>query len=481
VATALAVALRLPMLTQPMTADEGGYAGVARGWAHGARLYSDVWVDRPQGLLLLYRFVDWLDGGHAVGIRIMAIVFGVGLVWATAWAVRGLAGAAAGGIAAVACAAVTSAPVLEGFAANGELLAGAVAATCVALALWATRRPSWWMWSLSGVAGGLAISLKQSGFDGLLAVCAWLAVVVVAGPQRRRALRRLGLVLAGTLVPLGALAVHGAIIGWDRWTAAMGSYRVHAQSMWSAADWENLSRTGRDAAPLLALLGAFALAGIVLAPRAVRRAGPPGEALAWIVPVAWLAAAILAFFVGGGFWRHYWIQLGPPLAALGGIGVATLVRSIRWRSLVVAALIVPSLVATVWVTAGPRDEWIVRANDDWRSPLDARVAGWLRSHRVDRHSVYAMCASAGLYGDAALVPGYPYLWMVEVHEGPGAQDRLISYLTDPRRAPAYVVQFQQGPDCDPTGRVQDLLDDDYTHVATVGPVAILQRTPTAGT
>lgn len=472
-ASVLAIVLRLPMLTQPMTADEGGYAGVARGWARGLQLYHDVWVDRPQGLLLLFRFVDWVDGGHAAGIRIMAIVFGVGLVWATAWAVRGLAGPAAGAVAAFGCAAATSVPTLEGFAANGELLAGAFAALCVALAVVAMRRPDWWRWALCGVAGAVAISLKQSGGDGLAAVLVWLGVLAVLGPGRRLALRRMVWVVAGAVVPLVALVVHGAIIGWDRWTMAMFAYRLRIQSAVDGADWANLRETAKIAGPVIGLLGLVALVGIVLAPGVVRRNGPPDAPRAWIVPVAWLVAAIAAFLAGGGFWRHYWVQLGAPLAALAGIAVARAAR--RWRIAVAAAFVIPSLIATAWVMDAPHDQWIVRANDDWRSPFDGLVADWLRANDVGDRDVYVLCASAGLYGDAALVPGYPYLWMIEVHDAPQAEQRLVAYLADGPQTPAYIVQFQEASSCDGSGRVQQLLDRDYVPVTDIGPVTILRR------
>ena len=475
VATVLAVVLRLPMLIQPMTADEGGYAGVARGWADGARLYRDVWVDRPQGLLVLYRFVDWVDGGHALGIRVAAIVFGVALVWAVAWAVRGLAGAAAGGVAAVLTAAVTSVPVLEGFAANGELLAGTLAALSVACAVAAIHRPVWWRWAACGVAGGVAISLKQSGFDGVLAVLAWLGVVAVIGPDRRRAARRLALVLAGLAVPVALLAIDGVLLGWDRWLAAMGGYRLHAQSAVSAADWDNLERTARIAGPILGAVVVAAVVGAVVAPATVRANAPGAAERAWLVLVAWPLAAVLGFLSGGGFWRHYWVQLGAPLAALAGVGVAWLIASARWRAIVVAALVAPAIIATGWVVAAPRDQWMVRANDDWRAPLDARVAAWLREHRAAGDEAYPLCAAAGLYGDAALVPRYPYLWMVEVHEAPGAEDGLVAYLADPARAPEYIAQYQTAGSCDVSGRLQAVLDAAYSPVATVGAVTILRR------
>ena len=75
-AAALAsLVLHLPFLTTPLSVDEGGYGYVARWWARGADLYGDVWVDRPQGLLLLYRWAIALPGGHAFDIRLMAALW----------------------------------------------------------------------------------------------------------------------------------------------------------------------------------------------------------------------------------------------------------------------------------------------------------------------------------------------------------------------------------------------------------------------
>ena len=51
-------------LTAPLTVDEGGYLAVARAWGRGSHLYDDVWVDRPQGLLVLYRSLGGVPAGR---------------------------------------------------------------------------------------------------------------------------------------------------------------------------------------------------------------------------------------------------------------------------------------------------------------------------------------------------------------------------------------------------------------------------------
>ena len=58
--------LHIPFLSTPLSVDEGGYGYVAHWWARGADLYGDVWVDRPQGLLLLYRWALALPGSDAL-------------------------------------------------------------------------------------------------------------------------------------------------------------------------------------------------------------------------------------------------------------------------------------------------------------------------------------------------------------------------------------------------------------------------------
>jgi len=123
---ALSVVMRLRMFWSPISVDEGGYLAIARAWAHGRVLYRDVFVDRPQGLLVLFRVWDWASGGSTASIRVMAMLFGGLLVVSTGVIVRALVGESAARWAVIICAVVSSAPVLEGYAANGELLSGAV-------------------------------------------------------------------------------------------------------------------------------------------------------------------------------------------------------------------------------------------------------------------------------------------------------------------------------------------------------------------
>ena len=75
--------------------------------------------------------------------------------------------------------------------ANGELLSGAVATTGLAVSVIGLDRSRFGRWMFAaGLLAGLALSLKQSGFDGLVAMLLWLAIrAATESDQRPRSLR----------------------------------------------------------------------------------------------------------------------------------------------------------------------------------------------------------------------------------------------------------------------------------------------------
>ena len=232
-AALLSVLLRLRFVWTPITSDEGGYLAIARAWRHGAVLYRDVWVDRPQGLIVLNRMWDTLGLGTPAGIRVLAIVAGVVGVVACASIAKTLFGPTAAVLAALFVAVLSSAPDYEGFIADGELLSGAAGAAGLAIAVTAIKPMDPKRLYTAGLIGGVAISLKQSGFDAILT-----AVVVVAATAllRRESLRGLGAILGGIATVFGAMAIHGALTGWDRFWYAFVGYRIAARSIATNAE-----------------------------------------------------------------------------------------------------------------------------------------------------------------------------------------------------------------------------------------------------
>ena len=317
---------------------------------------------------------DWVSGGSTASIRVMAMLFGGLLVVSTGVIVRALVGESAARWAVIICAVVSSAPVLEGYAANGELLSGAVSAAGLAVGVVALSRRHRFRWFFaSGLLAGVALSLKQSGFDGSLALAIGLGLgVLFCAGERQTALKSMGALAAGIATIVGALMLHGALTDWSRWWAAVVGYRFHTQSAFTSADWQNLVANLPYAA---VVLGASALLALI----GVRRVGGrPASARGGSAPRAVLlglsfVSAALAFLVGGGYWRHYWLLLAAPLSALAGAG---LVQLAKFRRTALAAALAPCLAITAWVYAGDQAHINIRAAGDRRAATDEVVAVW---------------------------------------------------------------------------------------------------------
>ncbi|MEY2554172.1 MAG: hypothetical protein QOC57_2032, partial [Ilumatobacteraceae bacterium] len=463
-AAGVSVLMRLRMYWSPVSVDEGGYLAIARSWSHGKVLYRDVFVDRPQGVLVLFRVWDWVSGGSTGSIRIMAMLFGAVLVVSTGIVVRELVGDVAARYAAMICAVVSAAPVLEGYAANTELLSGAVSAAGLAVGVLAfsKRRRLIWFFA-SGLLAGVALSVKQTGFDGVLVLLVWLTLgVLFCAAERRTVLKAATALLAGLMTVLGALMLHGALTGWSRWWAAVVGYRMKTQSAFAGADWRNLATTAPYAAVVLGTSAFLAVLGAGTVAHRWRDRVGASLTRGSVVLVVWFVAATMAFFIGGGFWRHYWLLLAAPLSALAGVGLAQLPRL---RTLMLAVTLLPCLAITAWVYAGDQAHLNLRAAADHQANVDALVARWFSVHRQPGQNMYVLCAGAAVYADAHQDPGYPYLWLIEVRRGANAQNRLVGYLGDPARAPHFIAQYQGPNQCDTSGRVGRILRHSYRPVA----------------
>ena len=242
-AVATSVALRARFLFSPLLADEGGILSVARAWSSGATLYRKVWIDRPQGLILLFRGWDALPGTGVSSIRMLAVLLGAIAVVAVASVGRSLFSARVGAMAACFTAALTASPLLEGFASNGELLSAAFAVSGLAVvaAVIAQRCAFWWLLP-AGVFLGTALAVKQSAFDVLFAILAWLALAwLLRWQPRRRALASTALLGLGVSVVLGACAWHGSTLGWSDYWYAVAGFRLEARSALSNPELDKLA------------------------------------------------------------------------------------------------------------------------------------------------------------------------------------------------------------------------------------------------
>lgn len=456
--------LHLPFLTTPLSVDEGGYGYVAQWWSRGADLYGDVWVDRPQGLLLLYRAALALPGSHNVDIRLMAALWSSAIAIVLGLLVTDVAGRRAGAAAALLSGLLSTAPVIEGFTANGELLATLPALAALALtARWQVRGGLGIMLA-AGLCAGAGFLVKQSGYDGGLAAGIWLLLAAWRGWRPRRdALRAFGALVLGVALIIGAAALHGALTGFHDWWFAVADYRLSVESVATGSVSERFSLfrdSLRTAGPVVGMLVVLAVPGVWLALR--RRESS--------LLAIWLVLSLTGFAIGGLFHGHYYVGPLTPLCALAALTLAAVPPRLA-LVLGVAALILPAYKAWPSYTADGTRARSLASSSDTRIVTDGAVGRYLHAHTRPDDRVYALSADASMYLASGRRSPYPYLWFLGIAHIPGALQRLRDTLSGPG-APRYIAVYQQPRTIDKQGDVGRILASRYRHVATIEGVPI---------
>jgi len=450
----LAVLARLPFLHTPLTADEGGYAEVARLWSHGAVLYQGAWVDRPQGLLIIFRAMLHVDGGSAEALRALAAVAGALVVAVTMVVTARLAGRIPATIAGLAMATVGAAPFIESFTLSGELLASFfAAASLLAFILYLERAAPGWLIA-AGLLTGCAVLVKQSAFDAGAA-----AAVYLVWTRRRGGIAPAATLIAAAFVPVVIAAATAQ--SFHDWWYAMVTYRDQADSILTGSFHERLHQARQSLPAAERGLGVL----LLLAVGGWRR---------WpLLGVLWLAFATLAVIGGGNFHNHYYQQMVPPLALLAGIGGAELWRR---RNVAWAVVVAVALAATVFVTAplwfdSPAAQARTIFPDDPHLQSDTAVVRYVRAHTRPGQRIFVMWAAADLYYLSGRDPSFRYMWFRNIQAIPGALGEARRMLAGPR-PPALVVGINSPASMDPSGRTQRILDTRFRRVAMVAGVPI---------
>ena len=437
----LGALLRVPFLDAPLTSDEGGYAEIARLWARGHGLYGGNWVDRPQGLLIVFRVLGSVGVTTSVGLRLVAAALSAVLVL-LAVSIGALTGRRLSGLMAGALTATAGAsPFIEGFTLSGELIASVLAAAAVlAFVLYAPSERLAWL-VVAGLAAGSAWMVKQSFFDAAvaIAVCLW-------GAWRRAAI----FALAVLLPVLAGIVASGDPAAWYR---SVIGYGLHASG--GESPWQRVSHLGSSAGPASkALLAVAVLAalGWPHAPRLLR---------------VWLGAAVLGVLVGGNLRPHYYLQLVVPLAV-----VASCVRAsprVRVALAGTAAAVAVLFAVPLW---GATDA--AQARSIWPADRhllsDAAVARYIRSQTRPEQRVYVLWAAADLYYLADRAPMTRYLWLRNVQTIRGAVPEIRRRLA---AGGAELVVVEQSPSlADPSGRTAQILRRRYRLVANIQNVPV---------
>jgi 4-amino-4-deoxy-L-arabinose transferase-like glycosyltransferase len=454
---ALGLALRLPMMVQPMGIDQGIFTAAAWGMSQGDMLYRGLWDQKPPGIHLLYRAAIALFGPHETTVfwmDFLAAVTTTALLGVVGWRLA----RPAAGLAAAVIYAVLGLPTVRYGA--GGFLERAVPETFIPVcvlagaALLLSRRRGTRAFLIAGVCFGCAALLKPT------ALIYWLAMLIAIpraeGPQPGEWKHLLVWTAAGIAAPLLIVFLwlwNGGALH-DAWVAVVDYNRAYVgvgATLWQFADrfvhevWR-LTKTD----PLW-LVGMASLVVAAIGWRIERR-------LDWAVVAGWLwltASIVAAAANGTRVYSTYFQQCLPALAFVAGVvaaGHSPAAARARWRYAALAAVLVigawrvqkaaviervsAALTADLgqW-RAAPRDEearlrYLERfgsyaAGRGFSARANAELSDFLAVHRLPNGSlpngqrIYIFGMAPGVYFTSRLMPAQRFLWI-----GPAASNLL---------------------------------------------------------
>lgn len=460
---ALTLALRLPFFDAALGRDEGGDALVALAWNHsGPFAYGPYLLDRPPLLVAFFRLAATTGGD--TGVRALgAVAASAAVVLTTLLAVR------VGGRRAAPFAALIIAVGVSSFAAMavytpGELIAIVPSTASLLLLVTALRRPSGGLLTLAGAGALAAVALlvKQSFGDALVAGLVGIAATAIVAPVPRRKLVARAAAYVGGFAGVGAaLVAWAALAGASAhavWYAIVGFRLDSASALANATLGEHFSRlTNPTLRSGLALALILAVAGIAL----LRTRPGIRPALA-----AWLLAGVIGVTLGGSYWPHYVIEL-MPVAAVGA--ALLLARRPRVGALALCLVALPAAAFTL--------RPVLHDQSDQYQQDAVTVGNYVRLRAEPGQTAYVMYARVNALYYTRLPSPYPYHWALMLRAAPHVQSRLRALLASPRR-PTWVIAWQpfRSFGLDRSGATRRLVAANYRRVGRVcGHSVLLAR------
>jgi hypothetical protein len=471
-ALAVTLVLRLEAFLWPLKPDESGFLLVSRNWHPQAdRLYGFLFVDRPPVLIGLFRLSDLLGGAYAP--RVAAAILVLVLVYAGHRTGLLLGGVRPARWTAAAAVVLSGQPDLEMWAAKSESLGVPFVMVSCWLSLEALHaRPGRrrHLYAVgSGVAGALALGMKQNLIGGAVFGLVLLAVAVGTGRLTFAQARRVAAAaIAGFAMPMVV------IVGWvlttgvglhTIWDTLYG-FRGEAFSVIKHSSMaEPMARLG-DLIVLFVVTGiAVVLAWFLGGLRAAVRTHPE----ATVAAVVMVVLDILGLLLGGSYWTPYLTALFPgTLLAVAVMTSSSQPLARRGMQVVVGACIASMVVYSLGWTVGhlqgrtaPTANYVGHAIEEVAQPGDTIVV---------------------LYGraDVVLASGlstpYEHLWSLPARTLDPHLDEL-RFVLQGDDAPTWVVAWSalNSWDIDHDGKLQALLAQDYVEAAELCDHHVLLR------
>jgi hypothetical protein len=456
---AIALVLRLPWLQAPLSIDEGGVALVAGGWDDGGpHPYGRYWLDRPPGLVLLYRLA--LEAGD-LGIRALGAGAAALLVVLVGLLGRRLGGDRTGRFASLFAALLLGSATLNAVFTTAELLAVVPGCCSVLLVVTALQRDGHapGLFAAAGLLAVTALLVKQSFGDALLAGVAALAVV--ATHSARAALGPAVAYGTGAAVPLLAMEAWEALsdVSDGAMSYALLGFRIDVLTTFATAEQSPLSRLDRLVAPAvgsgLVLLSFWAVHGL----RALARREAVTAAVA-----AWVVGGLAGVLAGGSYWAHYLLQLVPAASLLAAFGLQRTHASLRMATLATLMFLSVSS-AVAGVDLAPR-----------YNAADTAIARAIRASARPGDTVQVLYARANLVYATGLASPFPYQWVAMLQAIPTARAALV-HLLDSERRPTWLVQWHHlnAFEMDHDGAISRAVRVGYRRFATVAEKIVWVR------
>lgn len=424
---AFAVLIRVPFFDVPMITDEGGYAYVAHFWTDHYQLYRDIPFDRPQGIFLLYKAIFSSFGSEVTELRMAAAIYNAGTTLVLFLLAHRIFTVQAAWWSALLFSIASASPSIEGFTANAELFAS-LPLTIAALFTWQKR------WAWAGFAAGLAFLLKPIGLSGLVLALAWSAAACDAWRGVLRAWLRAG--LAFSLGPLMMIA-HGYFIGWNYFWGAVVGRKFATDTLVSRGvlgQFASLIESMIMTAPTwLMLVACAAIAYATWRPQIKR--------FVWL----WIASSLAGMAIGGHWSRHYYVQLIPVLALMGGTGINRLVhashRRVYYRLLASAGVIFVFFDLPLWFTSPDIVSEVVYDRPGY--VLNDEIAEFINAATYENDTIYVAFYQAEIYYLAKRRNAVTQLYGYELTASPTTYEEIVASIR--RREPAMIVWVQPPP------------------------------------
>lgn len=427
---AVATICRIPSFLHPLVDwDEAQYASIAELLRTGGRLYGTGGVDnKPPGIYWTYEAIFALCGRYAMwAVHALALIVAIATAWLVARIAARVATERSGTLAGIACACFGAYPRLLG--ANTELFMMLPLTGVMLLALQARHARRWWPHLVGcGALLVVAAGYKQTALPtGLIIVAS-----VIGTPRPLVRLATAGIGLVGALA-LGLVAVWqlGSIHEMWHWCAAriVGSYWG---SGWAAATWVKLVVGFGPIVACTAILWLAAARGL----RGVRTASA-AEKLCWL----WLAISVASAAAPLRFYGHYFVQILPAVAVVGGVELDRAWSRASWRAATLALLVVPGTAIVAYAcVVEPLTDHVGAMSPDLTAP-----AAWVKDHTQPDARIFVWDTVAAIYVLADRLPASRFVGFMRGAARDQDAPPSSSWDTSPEVWPALADDFAAHP------------------------------------